>query len=75
MSIKEWTNTLSYRIWENFSSDFDVLQNIGIQNRASDSWFTEFNQMTITMRPWTVQVWDTLTWSWWVSRQFFFIDF
>ena len=75
MSIKEWTTSLSFRIWDNFASDFDELQNIEIQNRKSDIGFTEFNQMTIKMRPWTAQVWNTLSWTWWVSGQFFFIDF
>lgn len=76
MTAKENTRTLSFRIWENFASNFDELQNIEIQNRKSDLWFTEFDQMTIKMRPWTVQVWDTIwSWSWWVSAQTFFIDF
>ncbi len=75
MSSKEWTQTISYKIWENFSKDFDELQNIEIQNRKTDIWFSEFNNMTIKMRPWTVKVWNTLSWTWWVSWQFFFIDF
>lgn len=75
MSIKENTVPLSFRIWENFASDFDELQNIEIQNRKSDIWFSEFNQMTMKMRPWTTQIWDTLAWTGGVSEQFFFIDF
>lgn len=75
MSIKEWTKPLSFKIWENFAADFDELINIEIQNRKSDIWFTEFNNMTIKMRPWTVKIWDDLVWTWWVSKQIFFIDF
>ncbi len=66
---------LSFRIWKSFSTDFDELQNIEITNRKSDIGFSEFWQMAIKMRPWTLQVWNTLTWNWWVSWQFFFVDF
>jgi len=75
MSIKEGTTRIPFRIWDKFATDFDVLQNISIQNRKSDIWFSEFNQMSIKMRPWTTQVWNTLTWTWWVFSQIFFIDF
>ena len=75
MSVKENTKSLSFRIWDNFSTDFDELQNIEIANRKSDIGFSEFWQMMIKMRPWTDQVWNTLTWSGGVSWQFFFVDF
>lgn len=75
MSNKEWTVPISFKIWDNFASNFDELVNIEVQNRKSDIWFSEFNNMTIKMRAWTTQVWNTLTWTGWVSKQFFFIDF
>ncbi len=75
MSNKEWVIPISFKIWDNFASDFDELVNIEVQNRKSDIGFSEFNSMTIKMRPWTTQIWNTLTWTWWVSKQFFFIDF
>ena len=75
MSNKEWTVPISFKIWDNFASNFDELVNIEVQNRKSDIWFSEFNNMTIKMRAWTTQVWNTLTWIWGVSKQFFFIDF
>lgn len=75
MSVNIDAQTLSFRIWENFATDFDELQNITIVNRKSDIWFSEFWQMSIKMRDWTVQVWNSLSWTWWISWQFFFVDF
>jgi len=76
MSIKEWLSNISFKAWEWFSSNFDILQNIDIYNRITDKWFSEFNEMTIWPRAWTTLVWDRITWwTWWVSNQVFFVDF
>ena len=75
MSVNVEAKTLSYRIWSNFSTDFDELQNIKIENRKTDIWFSDFWQMVIKMRDWTTQVWNSISWTWWVTWQFFFIDF
>ena len=76
MSIKEWMSTLSFKIWEWATANFDILQNIDIYNRKTDTWFSDFNEMAIWPRAWTKLVWDRITWgTWWVYNQVFFVDF
>lgn len=69
------TQTIKYRIDKNFAANFDELINIDVANRKSDIWFTDTNKMMIKMRPWTIQIWNTLTWWEWTSQQFFYTDF
>jgi len=75
MAIQENTTYLSYKIWDKFATDFDILQNIEIINRKSDIWFSEFNKMAIWPRPWTKKMWNDLDWDGWVFSQFNFVDF
>ena len=75
MWVTEWTNTLSFKINDKFSFNFDELQNIKLVSRKSNVWFTDDSAMMITMRNWTAKVWQTVAWSWWVSNQYFFTDF
>lgn len=76
MSTKDNTQTLPYRIWKDFASNFDELQNIQLVNRKSDIWFSEIWEMSIKMRDWTSLVWNRITWwNWGVADQIFFIDF
>lgn len=76
MSTKEKTSSIFFKIWEDFSRNFDELQNISIENRKSDIGFSEFSKMTIRMRPWVTQIGSNITWgTWGVTNQVFFTDF
>ena len=66
---------LKYNIDSKFANKFDLLQNIKLVNRKSDTGFSEDEKLMIKMRNWTVQLWNTTSGWWWVSDQFFFTDF
>lgn len=75
-TLQENTQPLIYKIDKNFSYNFDVLQNIQVSNRKSDTWFSDENKFMISMRDWTTQLWDNIIWwSWWGSKMYFFTDF
>lgn len=75
-TLQENTQPLIYKIDKNFAYNFDVLQNIQVSNRKSDTWFSDENKFMISMRDWTTQLWDNITWwSWWCSKMYFFTDF
>lgn len=63
------------KIDKNFASNFDELINIDVSNRKSNVWFSDKDKLMIKMRPWTSQLWNTLTWWTWISGQYFFTDF
>lgn len=75
-TIQENTQPFIYKIDKNFAYNFDILQNIKAWSRKSDIWFSDENKLMISMRDWTTQLWNNITWwAWWGSRLFFFTDF
>lgn len=66
---------LKYKLDKDFAANFDELVNIDVENRKSDIWFTEQNKLMILMRPWTVQIWNTIAGWTGTSKQFFYTDF
>ena len=68
-------NSLKYKVDKNFATNFDELINIDVANRKSNIGFTDLNKLMIKIRPWTTQIWNTLTWWDGTSKQFFYTDF
>ena len=75
MSTSQTAPNLKYKIDDKFAVNFDELVNIDVANRKSDIWFSEEEKLMIKMRPWTVQVWWTITWGSGTSKIFFYTDF
>jgi len=74
-SIQDNTQPLIYKIDKSFSYNFDILQNIKVSNRKSDTWFSDENKLMISMRDWTTRLWNQIFWASWGWRMYFFSDF
>lgn len=61
---------------KDFSTYFNVLENIEVISRKTDIWFTDKDRLTIKMRRGTSKYWsNTLTWWTWSGQLFFYTDF
>jgi len=64
MSFNSPSTLVKFEITDQFDRDFDILQNVDVIPRTSDTWFIENNKLMVKMRKWTTQVGNTLTgWS------------